>query len=658
MGNFLAGFLGKAASNFQEKEARSYAEKLKERQLKMDVLKSALNDPQINPDKVAEIYSQMGQLADEGVGGKKGKGKDGGGNAEKFGMLGKLFGALTQKKSGQQPGQPGQGGGGDQPMSEKPPAGVNLPGMNGAVPSMPALGGGGGVPQVPPVPGGQPSAQSAPGQVPPVPGRRGLIDPSMFQTAEQVDARALKNYKDKEAFLYDLRIKEDEAKAKAQAAAKATGAQAGRPYAGPAQSVESAKLLASQGKQYMDRSGQPISLENLPPDMGLKYFIQGDKEWYEPFDPNQSTVTIGNQVYAVGPWDKKHLREGAGVELGAKTAGTTTTRPSIGIDPATGKPVVNTLRSTRTPAAPGIPGRPSAQAQQVPPVPGAGGATPPGGTSTLAPARAGGATIPPVPGRAATPRPVGGDGASADAGLRGLPQGMYNQMLQRVTGVREANTQIFGDPTQPDSKSLKDYAALADNPQSRERLGKALQLTFDELHQAETANGSMMQLLKNYGGIPQALASSKSKIMQDAIGKLSPEERDAYDTTISSMSTVIGLRSLTKAPATQFSIRAIERELPIVGVNTTDSRQFYDKLAKLGEVVYNGTRGVPPGMFDPKEIEAIRRAPSELAKQKKAAPQDGQGGSPKVGPVPGTVEDGWRFKGGDPKDKSSWEKAK
>jgi hypothetical protein len=236
---------------------------------------------------------------------------------------------------------------------------------------------------------------------------------------------------------------------------------------------------------------------------------------------------------------------------------------------------------------------------------------------------------------------------------------MYNQMLQRVTGVREANTQIFGDPTQPDAKALKDYAALADNPESRERLGKALQLTFDELHQAESANGSLMQLLKNYGGIPQALAASRSKIMQDAIGKLTPEERDAYDSTISSMSTVIGLRSLTKAPATQFSIRAIERELPIVGVNTTDSRQFYDKLGRLGEVVYNGTRGVPPGMFDPKEIENIRRAPAELAKKKAAAPTGGgqtSGAAPKVAPVPGTVLKGYRFKGGDPSDKSSWEK--
>ena len=82
---------------------------------------------------------------------------------------------------------------------------------------------------------------------------------------------------------------------------------------------------------------------------------------------------------------------------------------------------------------------------------------------------------------------------------------------------------------------------------------------------------------------------------------MSPEEKEAYDSIMSSFSTVVGLRSLTKASAAQASVSAIERELPVIGVNTFDSSSLPIRCSDWLEVVSYGVKvRIPKGMLDPR----------------------------------------------------------
>jgi hypothetical protein len=145
-----------------------------------------------------------------------------------------------------------------------------------------------------------------------------------------------------------------------------------RPVGSYTTSVLDARSRASKtGEVFLNVAGQPIPIDDLDDSMGLKGMQTLDPttgQWqvrYEPYSPNQSTVTVGNETFAVSPMDKSKLAGGAGAALGQKTVPSTTKTT----DPATGQTTV----STRTPQVPGIAGRP------------------------------GGATLPPAPGGATTP---------------------------------------------------------------------------------------------------------------------------------------------------------------------------------------------------------------------------------------------------------------
>jgi hypothetical protein len=383
-------------------------------------------------------------------------------------------------------------------------------------------------------------------------------------------------------------------------------------------SVSLAKTLSKDGKQtYKDVEGNALDPSQFPDEMMLVNVKHGTNDYWVPLSQNQTHFAVGGMVYAVPSLEQVNLAKGAGVELAPSQIPSTSTRSQVAMGP-TGQPVINVLPGSRTPQVTGIPGRPR---------------TAPGAPSPVAQPTAPAGVRPSPTAQAVAPSaPAHPTTGSAGARVLGMPTGIYNQMLQRVTAVREANTQISGDPTQPEFKGLKDYGHLADDPASRARLGTALRMTFDGLDQGEKSSGSLMTLIKNTGGIPQAIAASQSRIMQDVIGKLTPEEKDAYDATMTTFSTMVGLRSLTKASAAMFSVKAIEREIPVIGVNTTSSRQFEDQLAHVAEIIYNGTRGVPEGMWDKQELERIKSGPSyHMQRKLKTAPSGSGAALPKPG---------------------------
>lgn len=242
----------------------------------------------------------------------------------------------------------------------------------------------------------------------------------------------------------------------------------------------------------------------------------------------------------------------------------------------------------------------------------------------------------PAPGTQRAPAP----GAPAGGRVIGLPPAQYRTMLTDIRAVRAGAGQLFGDPNAPNVKGLADYSDIADNKGSRERLGKALRLTFDGLDQATSGGGAGVHgdggkldvggigtWVGNQLGIPGAVADQQAKMFQQAMATLTPREREAYDATIASAEGIIGLRRITGASPSLQSVRAIQEAMPVIGVNTIDGKQFGDKLSRLAVEFSAGTRGIPRAAFDEEtrtQLDEINQLPARLSKRgaaPAAAPQ-------------------------------------
>ena len=390
--------------------------------------------------------------------------------------------------------------------------------------------------------------------------------------------------------------------------------------------TKDAKKLAENGQVFNDPEGKPINLDKIPEGMALQPMTTGGKLSYITIDPHQQKYVIGNVAYAATPQELSSLATGGGTVLGQQNVGGTTSGEHAAVD-AQGNPIAQRLTTTRTPNAPGVQGSqpPAAQRPSTPPQ-ASQGASPQGTTKPQAQPQ----PSKPIGAPPQVPPPVAGSRP-----LPGMQPGTYNKMLDRITSVREAATQIFGDPSQPSMRSMRDFSKLADDPKSREKIGKALLLTFDGMSKASGeagitgsagpvslhAGGGVIDLMEKYFGVPAAQAAQVNETAQKAVQDLTPEEREAYDATMSTFATVVGLRSLTKASASAASVGTIEREIPTIGLYTADSQQYLDKLQHLAEIVYNGSKGVPKGMWDqnPGLYEFIQQLPSQTGQMKKSA---------------------------------------
>ena len=538
-GSFATGFFSSVGSALKEKADQHRANDQKMKDAQAQIYWDGIKSGNLSPEQLEYAQSQLQKIY---------------GNSkplkEMFKKFGHVVGLIHGKQGGQEQAPQGGTGGMTPPpkMSQSggPPGAVPIPlGKPGEVKPEPiplAKPGEG----PPPTPLNSAAAQNPqeipkPSQMSKPPSFADVVAAGHPSDAAQ-DERAMKFWKEQQKTLHEFKMAEVDAAAKAKAANPS-----GRPVMGPAVSVSNARTLAKEGRTFQDKDGNPIDLTSLPDTMGLKNIVWGGKSYYEPFSPNSKVVTVGNETYAVSPMDVEALTKGAGTDLGEHRVGTN--RDTVkGIDPTSGADVT---RSSSQPATAGVKKDASAQG---------GGATP-------------------KPRMAAPPK-------SSDL----LPS---NATSQRIAPVREAYTQLFGDPTQPNASSLKDFAYIADNPQASKRVGTAVKFVIDGLEQEEKRSGSLATLLKNYGGIPQSLLQSQMAINKDIIGKLSPEETRAFNSIISSLSTVMGLRSLTKASAAKFSVAALERDVPVPGVNSMNSAAFKDKMARLAEEVYTGSRTVP-----------------------------------------------------------------
>jgi hypothetical protein len=185
-----------------------------------------------------------------------------------------------------------------------------------------------------------------------------------------------------------------------------------------------------------------------------------------------------------------------------------------------------------------------------------------------------------------------------------------NQQRQFSAPIKAAAVQVFGDPRRPDFQPLSHFAYLADDPESRRRVGTVVRMIIDDLSNAEARGadvggilgqegilgaigiGDLVRAAKNNAGIPVDVAESQVNALEIAMRPLTPDEAAFVNRIFASYGSLPGLRSITRQGAYQFSVRSMERELPIPGLaDVNSSRSFNNKLASLAEEIVTGIEG-------------------------------------------------------------------
>ena len=416
---------------------------------------------------------------------------------------------------------------------------------------------------------------------------------------------------------HNYKMEEQKEAAKAKAANPTGRASAISPI-----SMTAARKMAEKGMVFNGADGgQPLILDDYDDTMMLVPLQQNGKIiGYSPASQHQTHMTFNNQVVAVPALNQMDANVSGVVQGQAKT-GSTSSRETIAVD-ASGNPIKQTLTSTSTPNTP----QKSNGTGKISPPPAV--SAPKSGTGKA---------------ESDTKKAVmdvnGPQAKSGGPKPAYMTPGMYKAGIERVTPIREAATQVLGDPTQPAMKSLKDYAYVADDKDARERLGKAIRLTFDGMEERNSNDpgflhlipGQLIQLGEMKLGFPRLLASGKAEQLQKTIEDLKPDEQKLYNKVMSAYGAIIGLRSLTKAGSSNFSMQKIEQEAPIPGLNATNSKQMYDQLANLAEIIYNGTRTLPDTIMPKEEKEYFKNQVGELL----ALSNGGKKGAGKVSPPPG-----------------------
>lgn len=345
---------------------------------------------------------------------------------------------------------------------------------------------------------------------------------------------------------------------KAKAAAKAanpTGSNA-RAAEGHMLSVPDARIAVANGEEYLNKDGDPIPLDKLPDNMVILPTYKGGGEYFwRVASAPQTNTTFNNKVHRGSRYDSS-----GGEEVGTARVGTESTSEK-GIDANTGTTVTNTTRTPITPS----------------------GAAP----RTI--------TTPPPSTANGNPNPQ----VKVNPPLQNAAPARHGKLLANASTVKQMNavagavSQLFGDPQNPDFKSLADFAKVADDPKASSNVGRAVNLVVNGLAEEEKKSGSLGTLLKNYGGVPQEVLNSQMAVHQDVIGRLSEDEMAAFNAEIAALSTTIGLRALTSASSAKFSSDALKRDVPILGVNVFTAKAFNDKMGRLAEEVLTGSRNTP-----------------------------------------------------------------
>jgi len=380
--------------------------------------------------------------------------------------------------------------------------------------------------------------------------------------------------------------------------------------------VQNARQLADTGVVYNDQSGNPIDLNKIPNNMALQSMVRGNQQFWVPVSPTQRTVTVGNEVIAVNPQLMDTIANGGGTALGQARVGTSSTPTSVTVGPD-GMPRITGSTST-----------PNTSGARISPPP----------TGSVAPVSSS-PLMQPSPKTAASPK------QTSNAATTGLPPGitlpagtvtpgMDTTFRKRAVPVRALMTQVFGDPENPEIRSMESFAPLADDKSATQRIGTAIRLLqSDENNLAIITNsdtsgwaahgGSGMLIPVSVGGdVHGGKGSSSQNITAEKAAQLNanlknamealktPEERQAVVASLKAYEEASGLRSLISSGGALASIATIQKTLPIIGVNTFSAQDYKDRLRRLAEDGANGKWGIPPNYLGQNIIDRMNQVRS------------------------------------------------
>ena len=127
------------------------------------------------------------------------------------------------------------------------------------------------------------------------------------------------------------------------------------------------------------------------------------------------------------------------------------------------------------------------------------------------------------------------------------------QMAQKAQPAVTALLGLYGDPQNPGTPSMMDYAKLADDPHAQKTLGEAFKLLDQQM--GEISDPGVLQTLGTAAGWANFRAQAESGAQQAAGTQMTPEERAYFDAAIASMADIIGSRAATGQSAARFSVR-------------------------------------------------------------------------------------------------------
>ncbi len=407
--------------------------------------------------------------------------------------------------------------------------------------------------------------------------------------------------------------------------AKARGANA-RPVADNRAAFaldDAISLQENSGRVFADSQGEEIDLGELKragvPLKLIPVLRPGQEPYYIVANQTDRIQVIGNQVVTLPELGTTTPAQEAA--LGAKNLGTSTTKTETSpsgeqvvagthaVSPRTGTvPTAQSGIPTGAPTAPVLHQRPSAPAVVIPPQ------TPTGVTPTH------------VLNHAIRPT---GTGESQDI----LPniQHMTSANARLATKAQPAVTALigmFGDPRNPQVKSMADFASLSNDPHAQMVLGKAFQLLDQEMGEVNDSN--MIATLGNLAGWGGFRADVASRIQREAGTAMTPQEKEYFDTAIASMADIIGSRSATGQSPARFSVKAMQNELPLIGTSSvTDESSYLTKMNTISRQIEVGLNAMPDN----------KRALNYLRKRQNDMIQQGNRASKKLNPVSSQAPD-------------------
>jgi hypothetical protein len=368
------------------------------------------------------------------------------------------------------------------------------------------------------------------------------------------------------------------------------------PYYAGAMNLNTASAMVDQGVTFSGEDGKPIDLSKLPEgSILIPVYLGGGRSYWSVGTDKGRYETAGNQRL-----------------LEPSVGGPNPEAPSLG-------PVRVPTDTTRTATAPG------------------GGQVVTGTTHT-APE---GIAAPSAPsGPVLHTRPQGPKAqsiqgrADVERGGSVLPD-IQHMTPQNAAAARKAQPAVtallglYGDPQQPGTPSMVDYAKLADNPHAQQVLGEAFKLLDQSM--GEISDPGIIQTLMTGAGWANFRAQAEAGAQQATGTEMTQEERAYFDAAIASMADIIGSRSATGQSPARFSVKSIQNELPLIGLSgTPDSDSYLTKMQTIGRQVRVGLNAMPD---NGRALAWLDKREGEIAKAKGKK----SGGSAKPSGAVGTV---------------------